>query len=81
MHCPRCFRKPNEIPEYVEQAYQFEVTVEDFVRMDEPTYHALTDLFLCHDCFLDLGAPVGFELEQYFKSQSNVVLLVKKKDS
>ncbi|MFA1819035.1 hypothetical protein ACDX78_02325 [Virgibacillus oceani] len=66
MHCPFCKRKPNEIPEYVQQANQEEMSPVEYVRMDEGTYHPQTDLFCCTDCYIKQGMPLNTELVAKF---------------
>ena len=66
MICPYCNRKPNEIPEYVEQANKLEMSPNEYVRMDEGTYHVQTDLFCCSDCYFSQGMPLNTELVQAF---------------
>lgn len=66
MHCPYCNRKPDEIPEYVQQAMVEEMSAEAYVRMDEGTYHPTTDLFCCTDCYIKVGMPLNAELHEAF---------------
>lgn len=67
MKCPYCNRKPNEILEYVEKANAMEMSPHEYVRMDEPTYHLLTDLFCCIDCYHKMSQPLTTELVKGFK--------------
>lgn len=67
MHCPFCNRKPSEIKEYREQAKLNEMSVEDYVRMDEGTYHPATDLFCCTECYIKIGLPLNEELHLAFR--------------
>jgi len=67
MICPYCNRKPSEIPEYVDAANENEMSPHEYVRMDEGTYHPLTDLFCCTNCYIKVGMPLNTELVEAFK--------------
>ena len=59
LHCARCNRRPNEIPEYVEAARMEQETPDEFVSLEEGTFNPLTGRFWCSDCYIKLGQPLG----------------------
>ncbi|ENH96696.1 hypothetical protein J416_09369 [Gracilibacillus halophilus YIM-C55.5] len=76
MHCPFCNREPKEIPAYKEKARKEEMSVDDYVRMDEGTYHMQTDMFCCEDCYFKRGLPLYTDLIQtYFTAREKVIPL------
>ena len=66
MHCPFCNRKPNEIDEYIEGAEENEMSAENYVQMDEGTYHQKTNLFCCTECYVSQGLPSITVLHEAF---------------
>ncbi|NBJ71020.1 hypothetical protein [Clostridium sp. 1xD42-85] len=78
MHCPFCKRAPRDIPEYIEQANFNEMSPNDYVRMDEGTYHAETDLFCCTDCYIKIGSPLNSDLAKVFRDYRKQVIPLKR---
>lgn len=54
--CKICGRKANEIPEYVHNPEGW--SPEEFAR-DDGTYNPFTNQFICTDCYIKIGTPLG----------------------
>lgn len=67
MKCPYCDREPKHIPEYVEAAKRENITPDEYVRLEEGTFHHLTQLFCCTDCYIRIGLPLNCDLYQAFQ--------------
>lgn len=67
MICPYCNRKPSQIPEYTKLANLMEINSEDYVRIDEGTYHPETNLFCCSSCYIEIGTPLNKDLFEAFR--------------
>lgn len=65
---------PNQIPEYVELANQMEMSPENYVRMDEGTYHQETDMFCCTDCYIKQGLPLNTQLIVAYRLFSHKII-------
>jgi len=68
MKCPFCNRKPEEIDWIALKADFFKVSPSECVRMDDPSYYAKTDMFICNQCYLEQGLPTWLELIQAYNN-------------
>lgn len=57
--CIGCRRRADEIPEYIAEARMYGASPDTFVRLNEGTYNKQNGHFLCTDCYLKAGSPVG----------------------
>jgi hypothetical protein len=57
--CVGCGRRPHEIGVYVDCAATEEITPDEYVRREEGTYNPATGHFLCDECYIRAGMPVG----------------------
>lgn len=55
--CTGCQRHPDEIPEYIEQSMNLDITPDKFVRREEGTYNRENGHFLCTECYIKAGMP------------------------
>jgi len=66
VHCPFCNRNPEEISWIKFKADLFEMSPSEYVRMNDPSYHIKTDMFICNQCYFDQGLPTWLELIQAY---------------
>ena len=59
IRCKRCNRKPDEIQEYIDEAYVNNTTPMQYVHSEEGTYNFRTGKFYCTNCYIALGMPLG----------------------
>lgn len=55
--CIKCYKRPEDIPEYAEDAAAREMSPDDYVKDEEGTYNAANGQFLCNDCYIKAGMP------------------------
>lgn len=67
MKCPYCEKQPNQLDEYISPSQVLNITPDEFVRMEEGTYHRATDLFCCTVCYVKIGTPLKKDLHDAFK--------------
>jgi hypothetical protein len=57
--CTGCNKRPEDIPEYAEAAFDDGISPDDYVKGEEGTYNAINGHFLCTDCYIKAGMPTA----------------------
>jgi hypothetical protein len=70
LRCAGCGKRPAQLSEYVDRAKaesDVYACVEEVVELDEGTYDAHTELFLCTDCYIEAGMPLRDHLADVYQ--------------
>lgn len=57
--CTGCNTKASDLPEYIEQGAENDMSAEAFVRSEEGTYNHVNGHFLCTACYIAAGMPTS----------------------
>lgn len=55
--CIGCNTKAADLPEYIEQGSENDMSADAFVRAEEGTYNRTNGHFLCTACYIAAGSP------------------------
>lgn len=67
--CLGCMKKPDEIEEYINGATDEGITSLEYVQQEEGTYNPRNGAFLCTDCYIERGMPLGVAAPNFSESE------------
>lgn len=59
IECKCCKLHPSAIAEYIDTAYEENISPEDYVIDNERTFNDSTGKFYCTKCYIKEGIPLG----------------------
>lgn len=65
--CASCRRTAGEIPSYIDQANYEEIPADEYAEEDG-TYRAEKNMFLCDECYIAHGMPVGDKVDEVMEA-------------